>query len=130
MEKDRQNYKVARITLDKKKYLPTEVRLLDDSGLEIVYSFDSVVVNDRNIKSQVKKFFGIESDPYHPSLKGYKLYIPPDDPIEMREIRQAGGDGAPGRPLPQKTSNAAEAPGAGKRSTAPTTGGSGTKSIR
>ncbi|WP_157606235.1 hypothetical protein [Schlesneria paludicola] len=86
MEKDRQNYKVARITLDKTKYLPKEVRLLDDSGTEVVYTFESVSVNTKNLQG-VRGIFGIETDPYHPSLKGYALYIPPEDPIEEREKR-------------------------------------------
>lgn len=88
MEKDRQNYKVARITLDKIKYLPKEVRLLDDSGTEVVYTFESVSVNTKNLQG-VRGIFGIETDPYHPSLKGYAQYIPPEDPIEEREKRMA-----------------------------------------
>ena len=84
MEKDRQNYKVARIKLDKTKYLPKEVRLLDDGGTEIVYTFDQVKVNSKN---RIRDFFGLDSDPYHPNLKGYALYIPSEDPIAEKEKR-------------------------------------------
>ncbi len=89
MEKDKQNYRVARITLDKKKYLPVQVRLKDDSDSEIVYTFKGVVINDSDVRSRLRNMFGQEKDPYHPNLDKYTQVITPDDPIAKREkIRQ------------------------------------------
>ena len=116
MEKDRQNYTAAAITLDKKRYLPTRVHLVDeDTGVDVVYTFESIVVNERKLLPN----WG--SDPYHPNLRGYKLVVANDDPVEVPLIRPASGQ-APRRlgtdtsplTLPRRsTSSSATAPGAG-----------------
>ena len=86
---DQENYRVARITLDKKRYVPNEVRMLDDNNFEVVYTFESVVINDNGFRSQVQKMFSLaNSDPYHPNLKGYKVVVPIEDPIAERERLQ------------------------------------------
>ena len=89
MAKDRQNYKIAQIKLSKKKYLPEEVRLMDQAKQETIYRFDDVVINERDIAGLMPKMF--KGDPYRPSLKGYTKVIPPEDPIEAQEkhIKQA-----------------------------------------
>lgn len=77
-EKDQQNYQIAWIRLDKKTYLPTWVKLKDQSGLEIEYTFEDVVVNDSDVKSKLKDWLGMDSDPYHPNLKKYKPFVAPN----------------------------------------------------
>lgn len=80
MEKDRQNYRKAAITLNKKTFLPSRVHMLGDEGMEVVYTFESAKVNERKFLPD----WG--ADPYHPSLKKYKLVIP-NDPTEIQPVR-------------------------------------------
>ena len=76
MDSDRQNYSEAAIMLDLKRFVPNAVRLLDPNGIETVYIFEGVKINDSGFWQELKtKFSG---DPYHPSLKGYKLQISND----------------------------------------------------
>ena len=112
MEKDLQNYEKAIVVLDKKNYLPKTVRLRDQSNLEIVYKFEEVVINDSDIKSKFKTLFGIDDDPYHPSLKPYKLVMQPaaapaDEPT--KPIVPASGK------LPAPPKNASKAPQSGTK---------------
>lgn len=64
---DASNYKEAYIILEKGRYLPTAVRLIDPSGnLETVYAFSELKVN----KSDIFTIFG--KKPFEPSRIGYK----------------------------------------------------------
>jgi TIGR03009 family protein len=84
MAKDLENYEKAAITLDKKTFLPRQVRMIDQSKMETIYTFESVVVNDRNILGKFPELFGLaEKDPFRPNLKGYKPVLSPDDQLEM-----------------------------------------------
>ncbi len=75
MDSDRQNYSEAAIMLDLKKFVPNAVRLLDPNGIETVYIFDGIKINDSGFWQELKTKF---NDPYRPSLKGYKLQISND----------------------------------------------------
>ena len=97
---DKQNYKIAKILLDKKTFLPRSVLLLDPTGsLQTEYTFEIQDINNRNKLDNLVDWFGGDRDPYRPDLKkkGYKLAIHED---------QADAKG----PLP---TNAASRPGAG-----------------
>ena len=87
LSKDQQNYKIAQIKLNKKTFLPDKVQLLDQTGLEIIYEFEKVVINDGDFRSRMQNLLSIKGDPYRPSLSGYKLVMLPDDPIAQREER-------------------------------------------
>lgn len=87
---DQQNYEKAIIVLDTTKYLPRYVRLQQgEKGSETVYTFENVQVNEAGIKAKVAKIFGVNGDPYHPSLKGYTLALPPED--KASPIKPAAG---------------------------------------
>jgi TIGR03009 family protein len=75
MDSDRQNYSEAGIVLDLKRFVPNAVRLFDPNGIETVYIFNSVEINDGGFLAKIKSKF---SDPYHPSVKGYTLQISND----------------------------------------------------
>jgi TIGR03009 family protein len=107
MEKDRQNYRKAAITLNKKTFLPTRVHMLGEEGMEVVYTFEATKVNESKPLITIP---GWTKDPYHPDLKKYKLVIP-NDPTEVQPVgnnihrgpRQAPNDipvqtGPPRRP--------------------------------
>lgn len=76
-QSDVDNYKEAEIRLDKKTYLPLAVKMIDGSGLETVYVFEILDVNNTSLRSKLAGIFG-DSDPFHPDLrkKGYKLVLP------------------------------------------------------
>lgn len=70
MVADRENFQLATIILDRKRFLPHAVKLLDPSGnLETVYTFPakSLHVNQRNMIPPI-----FRNDPFHPRLAGYK----------------------------------------------------------
>ncbi|HEY0983226.1 MULTISPECIES: hypothetical protein [unclassified Schlesneria] len=85
MDTDRQNYREAWIILDTKRYIPTHVRLIDPSGLDTIYAFEQVEINDTGFLRKLKDRF---QDPYHPSLKGFTLAMPND--IQQEGARIAG----------------------------------------
>ena len=89
MAQDQQNYRAAQITLNKKNhYLPEEVRLVDQEQHEIRYRFEKAVINDGDFKGTMSALFGMKGDPFNPSLKGYQVMVPPEDPIAEREKKQ------------------------------------------
>lgn len=76
---DQQNYVEARVILEKKNYLPTAVKLFDQSGnIETVYKFEEVDVTLVGERPPLIKIFP-QPDPFHPDLKkaGYTLVLPP-----------------------------------------------------
>ncbi len=75
---DAQNYKNARIVLDKTTFVPTKVYLLDPAGtLMTEYTFVNTVVNPKqNVVAQLIPFFK-DPDPFKPNLRGYKQVLPP-----------------------------------------------------
>ncbi|MBC7820065.1 MAG: hypothetical protein IAG10_24545 [Planctomycetaceae bacterium] len=75
---DRDNYKMAEIILEKARYLPTAVRLLDPTeNVETVYLFEIIDVNDRSLRTKLGTIFGGDIDPFRPDMKkkGYKLVL-------------------------------------------------------
>ena len=73
---DRDNFQEARIILDRKKFLPHFVQLIDPSGnVETIYEFpaDKLVVNKRHL---VPKMF--QNRPFEPKLAGLTRIMPPD----------------------------------------------------
>lgn len=88
MAQDQQNYRVAEITLSKKNhFVPEKVRLLDQEQ-EIEYRFEKTVINDGDFKGKMSTLLGMKGDPFNPSLKGYTVVVPPEDPIAAREEKQ------------------------------------------
>lgn len=83
-QNDQDNYKEAFVRLEKVRFLPMAVKLVDPTGnLETIYTFtisrDGVNnVNSSNFMSKMKDLFGgDDSDPFHPNLKKYKRVLPP-----------------------------------------------------
>ena len=106
---DRENYKKATIILDKKRFLPTAVKLIDPAGLETVYKFENVIVNDRNPVAWFKDFFG--SDPYHPNLKSYKQVLESDvQPVSNSVIDGKNSPKPPKAAVPPKRGSAEPQP--------------------
>ena len=104
---DRDNYKEAFVRLDKARFLPTAVKLVDPTGnLETVYTFTILGVNNvnnSNFMSKMGELFGAgDSDPFHPNLKKYKRVLPPNQ--ANANAPPAGGaanrPGANGQALP------------------------------
>ncbi len=87
---DADNYKVAEIILDKGRYLPIAVKLVDPTGnLETVYKFDILDVNNRSIRLKLPTIFGGDADPFRPDLKkkGYKMVLSaPEDSRDPRRL--------------------------------------------
>lgn len=123
---DKENFQQATIILDCKRFLPYAVKLLDPSGnLETVYTFKELHVNQRNLIPPI-----FRNDPFHPTLRGYKLMqqplaTPKDEEAGARNsvppgagksnVRQASGatsrpsNGPATQPPRSKTANAGEA---------------------
>ena len=102
MDSDRQNYHEAWIILDTKRYIPTAVRLIDPNGLETVYMFEEVTINDGNFAKRIVASF--RGNPYKPVLKDYKRHIPNEvEPASgnsngaSNQTQQAGGPSTIGR---------------------------------
>ncbi len=111
-QSDMDSYKVAEIRLDKKTYLPLAVRMIDQSGLETVYVFEILDVNNTSLRSKLAGIFG-DSDPFHPDLrkKGYKLVLPS---IEEGTARPPalGAKGSNGATAPRSNATGSSANGA------------------
>jgi hypothetical protein len=72
---DKDNFQEAEIILDRERYLPFAVKLIDPSGnLETVYTFSKkdLHVNKRELIPEI-----FRNDPFHPNLKRYKMILPP-----------------------------------------------------
>jgi hypothetical protein len=63
-------FRLAQVRLDKKLFIPTAVKLFDLSGgIETLYLFSDLNVNDAGFQAWVKGIFG--GDPFKPKLAGY-----------------------------------------------------------
>jgi hypothetical protein len=115
---DKENFQEATIILDRRRYLPTAVRLIDPSGnVETVYSFKEIHVNRRELIPEL-----FRKDPFEPNLKGYKLILPPTVHADQKT---EGGFGE-GRAGVRQAGNAAPASSGekgGPSRTATTSGG-------
>lgn len=121
MEKDRQNYQVAWVTIDKKTYLPLQVRMRDQSNLDIVYTFSNVEVNDSKFLAKMLSRIGIAGkDPFRPKLTGYRKVLPPEEPV----IKPAAGTSDDVK-LPNRAQKASP-----PKSTSSKSNGTGTSSSR
>ncbi len=95
---DRDNFQEATIILDRKRFLPHFVQLIDPSGnVETIYEFPekTLVVNKRHL---VPKMF--QNKPFEPKLAGYKRIMPTDAGADDPEILPAKREvpaGAPGQ---------------------------------
>jgi len=97
MDTDRQNYQEAWIVLDTKRFVPTAVRLIDPKGLETIYYFESIEINDSGFLRKLKDRF---QDPYHPSLKGFTLAMPSDiQPAGNRTFEESNPTRTAGGPV-------------------------------
>ena len=82
LRNDADNYQEAFVRLEKTRFLPTAVKLVDPTGnLETVYTFTIDGVNDVNNSNFItrigKGLFGEDTDPFNPNLKKYKRVMPP-----------------------------------------------------
>lgn len=82
LRNDADNYKTAFIRLEKTRFLPTGVILIDPTGnLETRYTFTILGVNDVNNANFLtrigKGLFGEDADPFNPNLKKYKRVLAP-----------------------------------------------------
>ncbi len=120
---DHENFKEATIILDRKRFVPMAVKLLDPSeNLETVYSFKEIHINNVSVVPQI-----FRKDPFHPNLKSYKMMLPQEaalaDPKaaprrgepagKASAIRQVGNTTAgseAGMARPSKTANAGSKP--------------------
>lgn len=104
LAEDQQNYKVAKIFLDKKTFLPRSVMLLDPTG-NLQTSFDFVIqdINNRNKLDNLADFFGGDRDPYRPELKkkGYKIVVR-SDPVEAQGLTPTNAASRPGAAIPPR----------------------------
>ena len=107
MDSDRQNYHEAYIILDTKRFIPVGVRLIDPNGLETIYMFKDVTINDGGFATRLVARFS--RDPYKPSFIGYKRFVPND-----AEPPAAGKPNGKANDIKQ-TSGAVPASGAPKR---------------
>jgi TIGR03009 family protein len=86
---DSQNFGQATIILDKQKYLPFAVQLIDTAGTtETVFKFvpDKMAVNSPNFWGFFGRF-GIKNDPFQPEFhkQGYRQ-------VQQRVVEQASGE--------------------------------------
>ena len=82
LRNDADNYKEAFVRLEKTRFLPTAVKLVDPTGnLETVYTFTILGVNNVNNSNIItrigKELFGEDADPFNPNLKKYKRVLAP-----------------------------------------------------
>jgi TIGR03009 family protein len=85
LEMDSVNFQRATIILDRKRFLPTAVKLIhpgenagageSEENQETVYLFTKLNVNHSGLKAWALKNFG--GDPFRPALKGYTMIQPP-----------------------------------------------------
>lgn len=108
MDIDRQNYQEAWIVLDTKRYVPTAVRLIDPTGLETIYYFEQIEINDTGFLRKLKERF---QDPYHPSLQGFTLAMPNDiEParnqvMDLKGVKRTAEGPQSETPAPRRDSN-------------------------
>ncbi len=100
-ELDSQNYKSAKIYLDKTTFIPLAVKLIDPAGTVLTqYVFKNVKVNPtRNAIAQALSIFK-DPDPFKPKLSGWKRIQAPEV-VPVNGEAPAGGN-RPVEPLPQK----------------------------
>lgn len=74
-EMDKENFQLATIILDRKRYVPFSVKLIDPAGTtETVYNFpaDDLEINSRDLLPAI-----FRNKPFEPNLKNYKMILPP-----------------------------------------------------
>jgi len=86
-DQDARAWDTAVIIIDAAKFTPKAVKLKDVTGAESVHVFKNVVVN--------KKKGLFETDPFNPSLKGYKQVLPPEysKPASSPSGKRSAGPG-------------------------------------
>lgn len=81
---DHENFREAHIILDRRQFVPKAVKLIDPSGnVETVYMFREININQANLVPAI-----FRKDPFRPSLKSYKMIMPP--PVTSEIDRQSG----------------------------------------
>lgn len=109
---DRDNFKVATIQLDRKRFLPLAVKLVDPSeNVETVYIFpkDKLHVNKRSL---IPKIFS--DKPFEPRLAGYTRIMSDVQLAEEDRVLPAGNK-VPAPQKPQKKTADPRAPGDSKK---------------
>ncbi len=105
LQMDAQNYSHAMIALDKTNFIPRGVQLIDPAGTQMTkYTFSEIKVNpSRNtIVGILGPWFGKDSDPFHPELRGWKKILPPAVEPAGNQIPGKGGNA----PQPARTARA------------------------
>lgn len=88
---DRDNFQEATIILDRERFLPLAVKLVDPSGnLETVYTFSKKELHVNQQQALVPPIF--RNKPFQPNLKNYKLIqpdvaVPGDSKSDARDSR-------------------------------------------
>lgn len=73
-EMDQENFRLATIILDRKRYIPISVKLIDPAGTtETIYNFppDDLEINSKELLPVL-----FRSKPFEPNLKNYKMILP------------------------------------------------------
>ncbi len=112
---DRKHYREARIMLDTTRFVPKLVKLMDPDGIESVYEFSDIKINDSGFgKKLLERFKG---DPYKPSVKGYTRFVANEgNPAESDAVIPVGNKVlnqkqpiASGKPLQRNSAEASSA---------------------
>ena len=125
---DQQNYKKAKIFLDKKTFLPRQVMLLDPTeNLQTSYIFEIQDINNRNKLDNLGDWFGGDRDPYHPELKkkGYKIVVR-TDPAAAKGSQPVNGASRPGEANTSRTGTGGQPSSNTQQATRPGTSSLGT----
>jgi TIGR03009 family protein len=108
---DRDNFQEATIILDRERFLPLAVKLIDPSGnLETVYTFSKKELHVNAKEALVPSIF--RNKPFHPNLRGYKAIVPKVVQPEDQKSDAREGNGRPKNTVRQ-TNNTDDAPAAG-----------------
>ncbi|MDZ4683954.1 MAG: hypothetical protein SH850_02620 [Planctomycetaceae bacterium] len=105
---DAQNYSQARVYLDKEKYVPFAVRLIDPSGsgsTEYLFDREKLKINNPGLKQ-----FLFKTDPFNPNLSSYKEIQAPNAGVQPASNQ-----------VPASSKSASTRPGSTAPQKAPTT---------
>ncbi|MDX1968137.1 MAG: hypothetical protein SFV23_13260 [Planctomycetaceae bacterium] len=98
LQMDAQNYSHAMISLDKVTFIPRGVQLIDPAGtLMTKYTFENIQVNParNSVLSALGGWFGRDTDPFHPELRGWKKILPPAIEPASNQVPGKGNNAPP-----------------------------------
>lgn len=98
LQMDAQNYSHAMIALDKVTFIPRGVQLIDPAGTKMTkYTFSNIQVNPprNSVLSALGGWFGRDTDPFHPELRGWKKILPPAVEPASNQVPGKGSNASP-----------------------------------